>query len=994
MALGDGIRRNFAKITQVERDRFVAAVKKMHDNLQFSDGVSFFHKLEQAHEFGHASGAPHDPAVFLLWHRQLLQTMETLLRVADPDLSLHYWDWREDPRNASDGSGSTINLMTPSQMGDDGHLGINQNAHPNTGGGDVDNPFANFETEPISNDPNADPNDNPDTKLRTTDFPGHSVIWRNTAPGAPPGVPSDATVIAPADYPTFVTATGQPHGNIHDWFGGTLQIEHLAAFDPFFFLFHSNYDRLFALWQLQAGHPERLDGNAIFGLWLNDPAHHTALTTNMVPWDGSVSLVPWVAGNTEPSGGADAFTAQDPQVVTPPCYETNPPQIKVVNPGTPPLIDFNDVPEGETAMRAAVFDCVVCKEPINFSIKTGPSSPYGVLIGNVSINPKGAHQTARIWLSFTGTTQGTNAPDGQVTIHCAETNQDFVFTIKGNTIKRKTVAVELVLDQSGSMNDPAGTSGALRIDVLKSAAGVFADVIQGGNAAGLVRFDTSAYGPNDVPPPPPPDLKPGLAMTPIGSDDPNDGGRLTLHQKIDEHVTNINGATSVGAGVERGRSELNAVTGFDNKAMIVFTDGLNNTDPTIGDAMNSGAIDGTTFAIGLGDATQVNTAALTQLANNTGGKLLLTDTLTPDTSDFFLVKKFFLEILAGVQNTEIVVDPVGKILPGQVISEQFDLSDADIQATTILLTDIPALRMRLRTPAGDMIDPTLATSLGAQYTVGQNLVFYRYLLPLAVGAGAQSGTWRAVLEMDPAIVKRCKEDQYYGIFETAAIVQHPSVCQGVRYSVHVHAWSNLRMKARILQTSFVPGAPLTVRAVLTEYDMPVDHRATVSASVTRPDDTQFHLPLKEIEPGVFEAGTVAAIPGVYKFLVRADGKTLRGISFTREQYLTAAVVYGGDNPLPTSDGDGSGKLLCCLFESLLHDPGFIRCLEERKIDVRSLLRCLKECCADKAYEPGKRATIAGTSPTASIANLTRMIASDEKLRSALADILYSSRSPR
>ena len=293
-----------------------------------------------------------------------------------------------------------------------------------------------------------------------------------------------------------------------------------------------------------------------------------------------------------------------------------------------------------------------------------------------------------------------------------------------------------------------------------------------------------------------------------------------------------------------------------------------------------------------------------------------------------------------------------------------------------------------------MIDPTLATSLGAQYTVGQNLVFYRYLLPLAVGAGAQSGTWMAVLEMDPAIVKRCKEDQYYGIFETAAIVQRPSVCQGVRYSVHVHAWSNLRMKARILQTSFVPGAPLTVRAVLTEYDMPVDHRATVSASVTRPDDTQFHLPLKEIEPGVFEAGTVAAIPGVYKFLVRADGKTLRGISFTREQYLTAAVVYGGDNPLPTSDGDGSGKLLCCLFESLLHDPGFIRCLEERKIDVRSLLRCLKECCADKAYEPGKRATIAGTSPTASIANLTRMIASDEKLRSALADILYSSRSPR
>ena len=75
MALGDGIRRNFAKITQAERNRFVAAVKNMHDTLQFSDGHSFFHKLEEAHEFGHRSATnPHDPAVFLLWHRQLLHT--------------------------------------------------------------------------------------------------------------------------------------------------------------------------------------------------------------------------------------------------------------------------------------------------------------------------------------------------------------------------------------------------------------------------------------------------------------------------------------------------------------------------------------------------------------------------------------------------------------------------------------------------------------------------------------------------------------------------------------------------------------------------------------------------------------------------------------------------------------------------------------------------------------------------------------------------------
>src|SRR5437867_5154389 len=127
MDLGDGIRRNFAKITQTERDRFVAAVKNMHDTLQFSDGVSFFAKLEKAHELGHVSKtSPHDPAVFLLWHRQLLHTFETLLRAADPDLSLHYWDWTEDPRNADDGAGGIINLMTALQMGDDGSGAINR----------------------------------------------------------------------------------------------------------------------------------------------------------------------------------------------------------------------------------------------------------------------------------------------------------------------------------------------------------------------------------------------------------------------------------------------------------------------------------------------------------------------------------------------------------------------------------------------------------------------------------------------------------------------------------------------------------------------------------------------------------------------------------------------------------------------------------------------------------------------------------------------------
>ncbi len=933
MALGDGIRRNYAKIDQAERDRFVAAVQKMNNDpaFQFSDGISYFKKQEETHELAHGSAvSPHDPAVFLVWHRELINRFEKLLRVVDPDLSLHYWDWTEDPRNASDGMGGHINLMTASQMGDDGSAGINRvpGSGPGTSGGDVGAPFANFETEspgPLGTpDPQAGVTP---ISARTIDFPGHTFIWRKLPAGPPPGAVPDTTFSGAADYPALINAFQTPHAAAHNYFGGTLQIEHLAASDPFFFLFHANVDRLFALWQLQPGHPERLNGATIYG----PLGSNAAANSTMLPWDGSTGAIPWVAGNTEPTGGVDAKTAKDPSVVAPPCYDTNPPQISVAN--SP--ITFNDVPAGETAMRAAVLDCVVTGSPLHFTISAGPTAPYTVLVGSAVANPKCGQQQVRIWLTFTGGTAGTSAPAGSVTVHCTETGDNFVFSLQANTIARPTVAVELVLDQSGSMDANAGMMGVRRIDVLKSAAGVFADVIQGGNSAGLVRFDTVAYGPTDP-------TFPGLAVTGIGSNSPSDPGRMALQTAIQSHHTNPAGVTSIGAGVQLGRSELNPVTGVSKKAMLVFTDGLENTRPWIADVMSS--IDSETFAIGLGDASQVSTAALTQLTNNTGGFLLLTDTLTPSTDDFFRVKKYFLQILAGVQNNQVVLDPTGKLLPGQVESIPFQINDADIQATVILLTDQPAIHMRLRTPAGDMIDPVVAASVGAEYTVGQNLVFYRFLLPVALGAGAKAGTWNAVLEMDPAIVKRCKQDRENRSAAFASVAQ-PSVCNGVRYSVQVHAWSNLHMEARVLQTSFAPGASLMVRAVLTEYGAPVDHRAAVTAEATRPDGTQFSLTLAEIEPGVFEASTKAMIPGVYKFTVRAAGKTLRGIPFTREQFLTGAVFYGGDNPLPT--GGQRHDLLCCTLTCLLRDPGVQAAFKQKNIDPARLLRCLEACCADQ-----------------------------------------------
>src|SRR5262249_43158594 len=138
---------------------------------------------------------------------------------------------------------------------------------------------------------------------------------------------------------------------------------------------------------------------------------------------------------------------------------------------------------------------------------------------------------------------------------------------------------------------------------------------------------------------------------------------------------------------------------------------------------------------------------------------------------------------------------------------------------------------------------------------------------------------------------------------------------GVRYSVNVHARSNLRMGARLTQGSFAVGALMTVRATLTEYGIPVERRAALRAGLPRPDGSAAVLAMTEVAPGIFEATETAAMQGVYRFHLVASGITMRGAPFTREQLLSGAVVPGGDQPFPkTPPGN---EALCQLLHCLL-----------------------------------------------------------------------------
>jgi len=154
------------------------------------------------------------------------------------------------------------------------------------------------------------------------------------------------------------------------------------------------------------------------------------------------------------------------------------------------------------------------------------------------------------------------------------------------------------------------------------------------------------------------------------------------------------------------------------------------------------------------------------------------------------------------------------------------------------------------------------------------------------------------------------------------------------------------MRARLAQTSNEPGATITVRAVLTEYGEQVAARATCRAEVTRPDNTGATLAMAEVEPGVFEAMTPALLAGVYRFRIVAEGRTLRGRTFTREQTLTGAVWKGGDNPPPSSKDDPNARddRFCRLINCLLRQKSIQEALRKMEISVDELQRCLEDYC--------------------------------------------------
>jgi hypothetical protein len=269
----------------------------------------------------------------------------------------------------------------------------------------------------------------------------------------------------------------------------------------------------------------------------------------------------------------------------------------------------------------------------------------------------------------------------------------------------------------------------------------------------------------------------------------------------------------------------------------------------------------------------------------------------------------------------------------------------------ILLTDFPVVRLSVETPDGKIIDPGNAASFGSRFDAAGNVTTSSFPLPVAFQTSKiHAGTWHAILEIDKDLYKRTlsslRDRTHNGPGAT-----NPAAAQllskGAQYCVSIHSLSNLRMAAGVTQSGFEPGATLYLRSSLTEYGVPVEHRAAVRCEVEYPDHNQSVVGLAEGASGVFSASLPANMAGIYRLKFVAEGGTFRGVPFTREQIATAAVWNGGDRPLASPTGDGSSAwcdLLSCLIGKGAISQDFEERLRKEGLNLDEIRRCLKTRC--------------------------------------------------
>lgn len=274
--------------------------------------------------------------------------------------------------------------------------------------------------------------------------------------------------------------------------------------------------------------------------------------------------------------------------------------------------------------------------------------------------------------------------------------------------------IAIVFDRSGSMSLPT-VGGGTRLDAAKAAAGLFGDLLEDGSShrLGLVTFSTTASSPATMP------------LTDV----------VSAPGALSTALTGVTagGSTSIGDGLQKAQT---LVTGGSNprKAMLLLTDGMENTAPTIATAQ-AGLGDTHVCSVGLGTPGGLDGPKLRDLSEHQGGIYIS----TPNSLE---LKKFFVFCFADIFDTFVGEDPIDTLPATSLASAPIIHSAYEDNKLVFVLSWTHALpkgslRLSITSPAGSPInlsDPSVESVFGPTWHIVRLKTPYR---------GERDGQWRA-----------------------------------------------------------------------------------------------------------------------------------------------------------------------------------------------------------------------------------------------------------